>query len=120
MAVAENITNVHRKTDYTITFNYLNSDNSARPLTGATVFFTVKDVTYDDDADDSEALITKDITSHTNAAGGITEIELSDTDTNLDPMQYFYDIVVVESGGERYRAKKGRFEIVSGVGNRSS
>lgn len=120
MAALENITNVHRKTDFTITFNYLNSDNTARPLTGHTVLFTVKDVPYDDDADDSTALIAKTVTSHTNAAGGITEIALTDDDTNLTPMQYFYDIVVVESSGERYRAKRGRFEIVSGVGNRIS
>lgn len=120
MAALENITGVHKQTDYTITFNYLNSDNTARSLVGATVLFSLKDVPYDDDADDSEALITKTVTSHTNAAGGITEIALSDTDTNLTPMYYFYDIVVIESSGDRYRAKRGRFQIVAGVTNRSS
>lgn len=109
---------VYRKSDFDITFNYKNNDDSVRTLSGATVYFTVKTSSYDNDADDSEAIIAKDVTSHTDASNGITAIELTDDDTNIAPGNYFYDVVVVESNGDRHLAVKGRLAISSGPTNR--
>ena len=112
-----NIT-IPRETDFDVDFSYLNEDNTARALTGATVYFTIKSDAYDTDADDSEALISKDVTSHTDAANGLTTISLTDVETSIAPATYFYDIVVVESDTKRYRAAQGRCTITSGPTNR--
>lgn len=110
---------VNKSTDHSITLNYKNTDGTARSLVGASVLFTAKPNKWDTDSDDSEALIVKLVTSHSNASNGETIIELTDVDTNLAPSSYFYDIVVVESDSKKYRAAQGTLTILAGVTNRS-
>lgn len=110
---------INRKRSETITFQYYEADGTTtRPLTGCTVFFTVKPNISDDDADDSDAIIKKTITSHTTPATGLTTIELSYTDTNVPPANYFYDISVLESDGKLYQAQSGRCRVDATTGNR--
>ena len=112
---------IDRATDIAITFQYYESDGTTkRTLTGATVYFTVKDNSWDDDADDSEAIISKDITSHTDAATGLTTITLTDLQTNVEPKKYYYDVTVKESDGLIYKATEGRCTIESVVTNRAA
>jgi hypothetical protein len=112
---------LYRKTDQTIDFQYYDTDNTtARTLAGATVYFTVKTNKYDSDSDDSEALIYKNVTSHTNAAAGESQIVLSDTETNVEPNRYFYDIKVKESDGNIYLATSGTCKIIATTTNRSN
>ncbi len=68
-------------------------------MTGGTLFFTVKSVESDDDADDSTALITKDVGSFTED-GTLAEWTLTDSDTNLEKGKYYYDIVFEDSDGK--------------------
>jgi hypothetical protein len=79
-------------------------------LTGATVYFTVKTVP-DADVTDSTAVITKDITSHTDAAAGLTTIALTPTDTDVTPGDYGYDIKLKKASGEQSTITVGKCEI---------
>jgi len=64
-------------------------DGVPKDITGWTIFFTVKKKVEDDDAD---AVIKKEITTHTDPMNGKTEIPILDTET--DPLDgvYFYDV----------------------------
>jgi hypothetical protein len=78
----------------------ITQDGAAKDITGYTIFFTVKKNTNDlDDTDDDKALISKNITSHTNAAGGISLLSLTTSDTSINPGTYFYDIKLKNSEG---------------------
>lgn len=67
-------------------------------LTGSTVFFTAKP-TISNSADDSDAVIEKTVTSHSDPTNGDTVIELTSTDTNVTPGNYYYDIQIKDAGG---------------------
>ena len=74
---------------YELTFTL---DSEALPITGYKVYFTAKRYSWETDA---EAAISKDITSHFDAAGGISKIALDPADTeNLDPGIYLYDVQI--------------------------
>jgi hypothetical protein len=81
--------------NYTLTFT--DSDDNPLDLTGAAVWYTVKERASDLD---TSALIQKKITSHTDATGGVTLLSLSATDTDIDPGDYVYDFQLVSASGE--------------------
>ena len=66
-------------------------------ITDYTVFFTAKDSVSDLDAN---AVIDKSITTHTNATGGATLIELSSSDTDLTVGSYYYSIDTNDGDGD--------------------
>lgn len=86
-------------------------------LTGATVYFTVKEEA-DDVASDTTALIKKDVTSHTDPTHGITTVVLTPTDTNVTPGKYGYDIKLKKASGEQTTIKVGKCNILSAFTNR--
>jgi hypothetical protein len=115
-----NIT-LDKKTDASITFQYYESDGTTpRTLVGATLYFTVKTSNTDTEATDASAVIKKDITSHTNAAGGLSTIVLTDTDTNITPKKYFYDIKIKEADSNIYLAQSGKITVGSNITNRAA
>jgi hypothetical protein len=71
------------------------SAGNAYDLTGKTVFFTVKN--FDDEDNDAGALITKDITSHSNPTAGITVLELTALQTNIAKGDYKYDLRIYQA-----------------------
>jgi hypothetical protein len=77
------------------------NDTSVTPavaydLTGKTIFFTVKNL--DDVADDdTDALINKEITVHTNAGAGTSLLELDTTDTDIEEGDYKYDFRIYQA-----------------------
>lgn len=110
---------LYRETDQDITFQYYEADGvTERTLNGATVYFTAKRNKFDNSADDATAVILKTVTSHTDAVNGLTTISLSDTDTNVDPQTYFYDIKVEESDNKKYLAQTGLCQVVGTPTNR--
>lgn len=111
---------ITRGTTYNLTFYYQDSTGAALSLTGATVFFTVKSAEYDTDATDTTALIEKTVTSHTDAAGGISTIALTPTDTYVTPGNYYYDIRVKDVDGNIYKMIEGRVVIDGSPTNRTS
>ena len=64
-------------------------DGTNLDITGWTIFFTAKDKMTDTDG---EAVIKKTITVHTDAVNGKTTIELTASDTNVNPKSYVFDI----------------------------
>ena len=86
---------IQRGNPYNATITITDSSGNPYNLTGKTVFFTVKKST-DSAGDDSGALITKDITSHTNASGGITALSLLSAQTDIVLGDYVWDLRVYD------------------------
>ena len=111
---------INRGTTYLISYNHQH-DGVTEPLTGATVFFTVKTTEYSSDTDDSDAVISKTITSHVDAAAGETEIEIEPDDTaTLTPGTYFYDVIVKESDDRIYKVDEGKIKLDGSPTNRTA
>jgi hypothetical protein len=109
---------VDRGTTFTIDVAYRDNGSPAS-LVGATVRFTVKSTEYDSSVDDSTAVITKDITSHTNAPEGLSAVIIDPADTaTLEPGKYHYDIKVAESGGAVYKIDEGTLKLDGSPTNR--
>lgn len=85
---------IYRGTTYDMTYNHTDTDGEPVSLVGKKIYFTVKDVQYDDDATDTDAAIKKTITSHADAAGGISDWTLNDADTEIPVGTYYYDVVI--------------------------
>lgn len=110
---------IFRNRAYPFVYNHKDSDGNSLPLVGATVYFTVKSDVWDDDMSDTNALIKKTVTSHTDEVAGITEWELSDSDTNIAPGKYYYDVIVEFDGKSLPPVLYGKFEIVGTPTNRN-
>lgn len=77
-------------------FDIKDSDGAAIDITGWTLFMTIK--RRPEDTDD-EALISKTITSHTDAANGETLVTLTHDETKDLAGQYYYDVQVKKGDG---------------------
>lgn len=109
---------INRGTTFTWSVNYA-KDGEPATLVGATVRFTVKTAEFSEDADDSDAVITRDITDGT--AEGTAEFTLNPADTaTLAPADYFYDIKVEEAGGDVYKIDEGKIKLDGSPTNRLS
>jgi len=62
-------------------------------ITGWTLYFTIKTDPCQVDAD---AIVQKVVTVHTNAASGLTEVELTHDDTTIAPRMYYADFKFVD------------------------
>jgi hypothetical protein len=82
---------------YTATITFTDSTGAAYDLTGKTVFFTAKKKN-DNLADDSLAVITEDITVHTDPTNGITTLSLSTTQTDVPLGCYKCDFRIYQAG----------------------
>lgn len=84
-------------------------DGTPYDIAGWLVFFTVKAAVADADA---SAKIKKDISSHTDAANGLTTISITSSDTASLPIgEYFYDIQVKTGTSKIYTTHKGKFKV---------
>lgn len=108
---------IFRGDDVTFTVNVVDASSNAIDITGSTLFFTVKANETDLDAN---ALITKDVTSHTDPSNGETEVTLSNTDTEIRPGKYVYDFQVVTSGGSVTTYGRGAFIVKQDITLRTS
>ncbi len=94
------------------------SSGNAIDITGGTVFFTVNALEEPDD--DTGAVITKDVTSHTDALSGVSTIELTSDDTDVEPGEYWYDVQFVSTSGSVSSREKGKLLVVSDITRRNS
>lgn len=109
---------VERGTTYTIGFQYQKGGVDTT-LVGATVRFTVKSEEYDEDADDSDAILVKNVTD--GDSSGYAEIAIDPEDIPLvEPGKYYYDIRVEEAGGDIYKVIEGRFVLGGSPTNRQT
>lgn len=111
---------INRGTTFNITVEYL-TDGAPTTLVGATLYFTMKEVEYDGDTADTTAIVQKQVTSHTNAAGGISRIVINPTDTaSLIPDTYYCDIKVKNASLEVYKLFEGLIKLDGSPTNRSA
>jgi len=92
------------------------ADGTAYNLTGATLFLTVKNALTDAD---SAAVIRKEVTSHSNAAGGISNFDLLTTDNATAGTRY-YDVQVKDSTNKIYTLFGGLWKVLSDVTTRTA
>lgn len=85
-------------------------DDLATTIAGATVYFTAKknlgQAQYD---------IYKEITTHSDAPNGKTEIELTSSDTDINEGNYFYDITVRFANDKIHTFTIGKLTIAQGT-----
>jgi len=106
---------VFRGDDVTYNLSFKDGDDVAIDITDWTIFFTVKKNKLTPDAD---ADISKDITVHTSAVDGLSSIVLTDTDTNIDPRVYWYDIQVKKDDGTISTVVKDKFVVKGDITRR--
>lgn len=92
-------------------------DDAELPITNYKIYFTAKRYSW---LTDAEAAISKDVTEHFDAAGGISKITLDPADTeDLDPGIYLYDIQARKADGTTIvTILNGEFEILYHVTRR--
>lgn len=73
-------------------------NGAAFDITDYTLFFTVKKPVGVSEDDDESAVISKDITVHTDPTHGISNIILSNIETDIDVGTYYWDIKLVKDG----------------------
>jgi hypothetical protein len=111
------IKNIIRGDNHNIVVTFLEDDGStAINLTGGTVFFTVS--ANDVPTDDTDALITKSVTSHTTPLSGITTIALLPADTDVTPGEYWYDVQFVDQDDNVVSKKRDKFTIIGDITRR--
>ena len=91
---------------------YFTKDGTAQDITGWTIYFTAKEKMDDPD---TSAVISKEITSHTNPTAGKTEISLSSSDTDIDVGNYYYSVDYLDSDGNEGILYQGRLKIAKRV-----
>jgi hypothetical protein len=92
------------------------ADGTAYNLTGATLFLTVKNALTDAD---SAAVIRKEVTSHSNAAGGISHFDLLTTDNATAGTRY-YDVQIKGADNKVYTLFGGLWKVLSDVTTRTA
>jgi hypothetical protein len=96
----------------------VDAQNQPIDITGGTVFFTLNKRSNPDD--DSQAIISKDITSFTNASQGRVDVLLESDDTNdLQNGTYYYDIQFVSQTGVVISKPRGKFIIKPDITRRT-
>jgi len=109
---------IFKRDDKTWTLEVQDSDGNVVDITGATLFFTVKEHKTDDD---SEALIKKEITSHTNPTQGLSSLSLTPSDTeNIDAGDYYFDFQMKSSSGLITTFGVGTFRIIQDITARTT
>jgi len=102
-----------------ITLTITDQDGVAIDLTDSTVYFTAKPA-FDDDALDAEAVITKEVTSHTDPTNGITVIPLTASDTDIETGIYYYDVQVKDAAGAIFSLPARQLKVVEDVTRRTT
>ena len=108
---------IYRGDNKTYSLTFKDGDGVAIDITGWTIFFTAKEHSYDADAD---AIITKDVTSHTNPTEGLSALVLSAVDTDIDSKRYHYDIQVKKDDGSILTVAKDILSIETDITRRTS
>lgn len=99
---------------------FTDENGNAFPLTGGTVFFTIKRM-EDTGTTDDNALLTIDQSTHTNAAGGLTELTATREETRAVPVgDYKGDIQFVDGSGNVMSTYKFGVQVTDDVTKRTA
>jgi len=101
------------------TFNVAITDSETGSLFDITDYKFLFTVKANRDDPDSQAIISKDITVHTNAVSGLTTIDIDRADTIDFPGTQIYDYQWCASGSDDRRTIfGGKFTIKQAIGDR--
>jgi len=100
---------------YDLTFT--NGDGEAIDITGWTIFFTAKEKRTDSDDD---AVMSKDVTNHSDPTGGVSAISFTASETNIDPKAYYYDIQVKKADGTIRTVLVNKLQILIDITRRTT
>lgn len=106
-----------RGDDTTLITTVLDTDGTAKDITGYTVYFTAKPIP-DTDVTDAEAVITKKVTSLADPTNGIVHIVLSAADTTVTPGKYSYDYQLKDPSGKITSTIKSVMEVIADITRR--
>jgi hypothetical protein len=107
-----------RGDDEAIELEFTNeADNSAVDLTDTTVMFTVR--TNTDETDDENAIIKKDVVTHSDPTNGKTTISLLHTETDVQAGNYKYDVQYKDAAGKIKTLLIGNISILQDVTKRT-
>ena len=109
---------VQKGNPYTAIITITDSDGAAYSLIGKTVLFAVKHLT--DYADNDDSAIIKATTTHTDEAGGITQLSLTAAHTASTPGKYKCDFRVYELDETQVNTATAYFYIDDIVTKRTS
>lgn len=100
-------------------FVFQDTEGVAIPVTGWTLFLTIKK-TIDDDPTDSKAVIKKTITSFPNPELGIITLEVTAAELNHLVGLYYYDYQIKLADGKIYTLLSGTVTFKADVTRRVS
>lgn len=107
-----------RGDDINLNLTFKDQDGTAINITGFKVYFTVKRRLGDGD---SAALLSADVTSHTQPVLGKTIVLLAHSNTDdISEGTYYYDLQLKDTGGNISSTKRGVFNVVEDVTKRIS
>lgn len=101
-----------RRDDVDLDVTFTDKDGEAIDITGCTVFFTLKKNRTDTDAD---AILQKEVTSHTIPLQGKTRISLDHDETDIAPRYYFFDVQVEDTDEKIISSAVGQVKITQDV-----
>lgn len=107
---------VIRRDDVTFELTFKDSDEAVIDLTTGTVFFTVKTNLTDADAD---AILAKEIDTFETPETGIMLLNLSRTETDIEPGSYYFDIQL-KLDDKVTSSERGKFKVVQDITVRTS
>lgn len=100
---------------------FYKDQNGNTDITGATIYFTMKNQEWDNEMSDSSAVVQKTVTSFPDATGGQYAIELTPSDTKaITPQTYNYDIKIKLASGSVFLLVEGRVKVDGSPTNRSA
>ena len=106
---------IYEGEDKTWTVSVTDSSNNAIDITGYTFLFVVKSKISDGDSD---AIIKKTITSHSDPTNGLTQITIDSADTEDINGKYVYDYQWLDaSTNRRVVLKKAEFRVEQRIGD---
>jgi len=108
-----------RGDDTSFDLTFTDKDGNVIDITGATVFFTVKENVDDDDDD---AIISVEKSTHDGVdddpENGLTVIYLTDSETDVEIGSYFYDVQLKESDGTISSSGSGILKVLADITQR--
>jgi len=117
MSEIEQIELIEKRGDtQTYTLYFCDEDGAREDITGWTVFFTVKTKSSDPDA---TAIISKTVTTHSDAVNGETQLSLTSTDL-ATVGRYIFDVQVKTDVADIKTLVEGNFIITQDVTLRTS
>ena len=114
--MSKKLESFYRGDDFTMDLTIRDNEGFRVDLTNCTVFFTIKE--NKTDSDDEAILATDDGGGGNNE--GETKIEISSTESDIDPGTYYYDFQLVDSNNKVATLLSGTVEVLHDITKRTT